>query len=60
MIKNQCNSNVIYKVNPQEIAIYRNDGSGNLFFAKYNEHATNRVKPKKVTLDDRGVILVFN
>lgn len=60
MIKQQDNSNVIYKVNPQEIAIYRNSRSGNLFFAKYNKHARNIVKPKKVTLDDRGVILVFN
>ena len=60
MVKQQNNSNVIYKSNPQEIAIYRNDSSGNLFFAKYNEHATNIVKPKKAILDKRGVILVFN
>lgn len=60
MDKNQANSNVIYKENPQEISIYRNDSTGNLFFAKHCETAENRVKPKKVMLDDRGVILVFN
>ena len=60
MIKQQANSNVIYRNNPQEIGIYRNDRSGNLFFAKYNKDAENLVKPKKVMLDDRGVVLVFN
>lgn len=59
-IKGQDNSNVIYKNNPQEISIYKNGASGNLFFAKHCETAQNRVIPKKVELDDRGVILVFN
>lgn len=59
-IKGQDNRNVIYKNNPQEISIYKNRGSGNLFFAKHCETARNRVIPKKVELDDRGVILVFN
>ncbi len=60
MDKNQDNHNVIYKDKPQEISIYKNGSSGNLFFAKHCETALNRVKPKKVVLDDRGVILVFN
>lgn len=59
-IKNQNNERVIYKNNPQEISIYKNGASGNLFFAKHCETARNRVIPKKVELDDRGVILVFN
>lgn len=60
VIKNQNNEGVIYKNNPQEISIYRNSSSGSLFFAKHCSTAENRVTPKKVELDDRGVILVFN
>ena len=59
-IKNQSNAGVFSLESPcdQKISIYKNEASGNYFFAKTNMEAKNRVVVARVWLDSNGNICV--
>lgn len=49
------------KPNPYGVCrmgLYVNDKSSNLFYAQYDEHASNRIKPTDVYIDNDGAICI--
>jgi hypothetical protein len=60
MKKNQSNSGVFSLETPcdQKVSIYKNERSGNYFFAKTDLDAENRVKATNVWIDENGSVCI--
>ncbi|HHZ95397.1 MAG TPA: hypothetical protein EYN67_07540 [Flavobacteriales bacterium] len=58
-IKNQDNSHIFDKPKGvQVISVYKNEASGNYFFAKPCKTARNRVEIKNASIDKDGNVVV--